>query len=254
MKDISKKIINFNQNKEKIIIPINEKKIMSIEDGYTIQNEVYKHYSKTEEYNSWKIGCTTNVMQKYLKIPSPCLGRVKKKETFEGNSIVDYENYIRPGVECEIAVILSKNFDYYNKGNNHYNLIEKVVPCIEIVDDRWPDYKNENTPILIADNFFASSLVFGKGSTLSNLEDLRKLRGKMSINNKLVGEGTGKDILGDPLNALDWFLSFNFNKDNHPKAGDLISLGSLVQTQWVQKNDKVKVEIEKIGNVEVKFN
>ena len=47
---------------------------------------------------------------------------------------------------------------------------------------------------------------------------------------------------------------YNFNKDNHPKAGDLISLGSLVQTQWVQKNDKVKVEIEKIGNVEVKFN
>ena len=128
-------------------------------------------------------------------------------------------------------MILSKDFDYYNKGNNHYNLIEKVVPCIEIVDDRWPDYKNENTPILIADNFFASSLVFGKGSTLNNLEDLRNLRGKMSINNKLVGEGTGKDILGDPLNALDWFLSFNFNKDNHPKAGDLISLGSLVQTQ-----------------------
>ncbi len=112
MKDISKKIINFNQNKEKIIIDINEKKIMSIEDGYTIQNEVYKHYSKTEKYNSWKIGCTTDVMQKYLKIPSPCLGRVMKKETFEGNSIVDYENYIRPGVECEIAVILSKNFDY----------------------------------------------------------------------------------------------------------------------------------------------
>ena len=55
-----------------------------------------------------KIGCTTDVMQKYLKIPSPCLGRVMEKETFEGNSIVDYENYIRPGVECEIAVILSK--------------------------------------------------------------------------------------------------------------------------------------------------
>ena len=31
------------------------------------------------------------------------------------------------------------------------------------------------------------------------------------------------------------------------------ALGSLVQTQWVQKNDKVKVEIEKIGKVEVKF-
>ena len=27
-------------------------------------------------------------------------------------------------------------------------MIEKVVPCIEIVDDRWPDYKNENTPII----------------------------------------------------------------------------------------------------------
>ena len=54
----------------------------------------------------------------------------KKKETFEGNSIVDYENYIRPGVECEIAVILSKNFDYYNKGNNHYNLIDVEYPYL----------------------------------------------------------------------------------------------------------------------------
>ena len=253
MKDISKKIINFNQNKEKIVIPVKEKKYLSVIDGYKIQNEIYKYHSKFEKYNSWKIGCTTKVMQEYLKIPSPCLGRVMKKESFEGNSDVDYDSYIRPGVECEIAVILSENFDYQNIENNHNSIIEKVVPSIEIVDDRWPNYKNENTPILIADNFFASSLVFGRGLELDDLDELKNLRGKMYINNKVIGEGIGQDILGDPLNALDWFLNFDFFPDNHPRAGDLISLGSLVETQWVQKNDKIKVEIEKIGSVEVKF-
>ena len=75
----------------------------------------------------------------------------------------------------------------------------------------------------------------------------------MEVNNQLIGKGIGKDILEDPLNALKWFLGFEFDKNNLPKAGDIISLGSIVETYWVSKNDKVSMNIDELGSVEVSF-
>ncbi len=253
MNNISKNIINCRQNNKKIVIHEKDKMNLDFSDGYIIQNEIYNHYSKSEKFNAWKIGCTTKVMQEYLKIPSPCLGRVMKKNVYKGDSTLNFKNFIRPGVECEIGVILSEEFDYTNEIKEIDKIIEKVVPSIEIVDDRWPDYSKENTPTLIADDFFASTIVYGEGINIKDIDNLSDLTGFMSSNNKIIGTGKGSDILDNPLNALSWFLNFSFIGNNVPKAGDLISLGSIVQTYWVNKNDTIKIDIEKIGNVEVEF-
>jgi len=253
MNNISKSIINFRQNKQKIKISDKEKKNLSISDGYFIQDEIYSHYSKFEDFNAWKIGCTSKVMQEYLNINSPCLGRVMKKNIYEGDTNINFNEFIRPGVECEIAVILSKEFDI-NQNQSLEKIIDRIVPSIEIVDDRWPDFSKESTSILIADDFFASSIVFGEGIKMESIKSLGEIRGWMSVNNNIIGNGKGSDILDDPLNALRWFLDFNFSKNNFPKAGDLITLGSIVQTHWINKGEKIKVNLEKIGNVEVQFN
>jgi 2-keto-4-pentenoate hydratase len=253
MNNISKTIINCRQNNKKIIIHEKDKVNLDFSDGYIIQNEIHNYYSKSETFNAWKIGCTTRVMQEYLKIPTPCVGRVMKKNVYKGDSKVKFKDFIRPGVECEIGVILSKEFDYTKENNELDKIIEKIVPSIEIVDDRWPDYSKENTPMLIADDFFASSIVYGEGEKIKDINDLKDINGFMSSNNRIIGTGKGSDILENPLNALKWFLDFNFIGNNVPKAGDLISLGSIVQTYWVHRNDTIKIDIEKIGNVEVKF-
>ena len=86
-----------------------------------------------------------------------------------------------------------------------------------------------------------------------DLNSLKNLKGKMKVNNKIIGNGEGKDILEDPLNALKWFLEFNFEQNNAPQSGDLISLGSLVKTYWVSKNDTITVDIEELGKIEAKF-
>jgi len=253
MNNISKNIINCRQNNSKIILKEFEKENLSILNGYEIQNEIHNHFSKNQKYTGWKIGCTTPVMQKYLKIPSPCIGRVMEKDLYENDSTIKFENFIRPGVECEIAIILSENYNYFEKNQNYEEIVRRVVPSIEIVDDRWPNYKNETTPMLIADDFFASSIVFGTGVETINLEGLKNVKGSMIVNNIKIGEGVGADILDDPINALSWFLDFKFQENNHPKPGDLISLGSLVQTYWVKKGDSIIIDIEKIGNVKVDF-
>jgi 2-keto-4-pentenoate hydratase len=75
----------------------------------------------------------------------------------------------------------------------------------------------------------------------------------MSVNNTIIGQGVGGDILDDPQNALKWFLDFEFSDNNFPKAGDVISLGSLVQTYWVKKNDVIEIDIENLGDAKIIF-
>ena len=82
---------------------------------------------------------------------------------------------------------------------NLEDVISKVVPAIEIVDDRWENYKEENTPLLISDNFFSSSIVFGRGTDKIDIQNIKNLKGFMEVNNQLIGKGIGKDILEDPL-------------------------------------------------------
>ena len=66
-------------------------------------------------------------MQKYLGIPNPCLGKVRANNLFQGVTILKFENFSNPGVECEIAVILSDEYDYKKKYDNLEDLISKVV-------------------------------------------------------------------------------------------------------------------------------
>jgi 2-keto-4-pentenoate hydratase len=192
-------------------------------------------------------------MQTYLNISSPCLGRVMKKNIFRNKSNIKFDNFVSPGVECEIAVVLSENFQYKKKINSLDEIIERVVPSIEIVDDRWGNYKKEKTSLLIADNFFSSSIAYSDGSEKIKLDELKKLKGFMSVNNTIIGQGVGGDILDDPQNALKWFLDFEFSDNNFPKAGDVISLGSLVQTYWVKKNDVIEIDIENLGDAKIIF-
>ena len=88
MNIISKTIINSRQNNIKISIPEVKKKNISISQGYEIQNDIFKYFSKKYSYSGWKIGCTTPVMQKYLNIPSPCLGRVMTRNVIDNVTIL----------------------------------------------------------------------------------------------------------------------------------------------------------------------
>ena len=91
MNIISKTIINSRQNNIKISIPEEKKKNISIKQGYEIQNDIFQHFSKKYLYSGWKIGCTTPVMQKYLNIPSPCLGRVMTMNVIENDTILKFD-------------------------------------------------------------------------------------------------------------------------------------------------------------------
>ena len=57
----------------------------------------------------YKIGCTSAVMQRYLDIPHPCSGGVFAKGVYGSGVSLRAADFVRVGVECEIAVRLARD-------------------------------------------------------------------------------------------------------------------------------------------------
>jgi 2-oxo-3-hexenedioate decarboxylase/2-keto-4-pentenoate hydratase len=200
-----------------------------------------------------KIGCTTPVMQAFLGIPNPCAGEVFASTVASGDGTFRTADALRLGVECEIAVTLGRDVDAPLTRASAADAIASVHASIEVVDDRYHEYPTLGTPTLIADDFFNAGCVLGSAVADWRNLDLETIAGRMRINGDEVGEGRGADILGHPLEALVW-LSANAAARRRPlRAGEFVTLGSLVATKWVAAGDEVRIEVDGLGEAIARF-
>src|SRR4051812_49695522 len=81
-----------------------------VAEGYHKQKAAYEMLAETEwgRVAGYKIGCTTSVMQQYLKIAHPCAGGLFSGRMHPSGANLNHAGYFRPGIECEIAVRLGR--------------------------------------------------------------------------------------------------------------------------------------------------
>jgi 2-keto-4-pentenoate hydratase len=227
-------------------------------EGYRIQRAVHDlMLPQVGGLVGYKIGCTSAVMQQYLDIPHPCGGGVFAKGVHESGAKLRFRDYVRVGVECEIAVRLARNLSPTEAPFTAewvMEAIEAYHPAIEIVDDRYVKWETMGAPTLVADDFFAAGCVLGKPVARTKAPDLLKMSGRAIINGEEAGRGTGADVLGHPHNTLAWLANHLAEEGKGLHAGQIVLTGSLVKTVWLNAGDRVKMELDGLGTVEAKFN
>ncbi len=224
--------------------------------AYRVQNRVHARLREAGwgDVTGHKIGCTTDIMQRYLGIDRPCAGGVLSRNVRQRSGDFRVGDFCRVGVECELVVRLSD--DLPARATPYER--DAVAPAIgswmagiEIVDDRYVDYRALDVWTLVADDFFQAACVLS--DECRDPVDPFAVRGRMSINGEPVGGGTGRDILGDPLAALAWLANARIREDRLLKAGEFVFLGSMARTQWVSPGDRVTAALDGIGRAEALF-
>jgi 2-oxo-3-hexenedioate decarboxylase/2-keto-4-pentenoate hydratase len=226
-------------------------------EGYRIQDAL--HGLLAADFGAmvgYKIGCTSAVMQQYLDIAHPCSGGVFAKGVHESGASLRAGDYVRVGVECEIAVRLARDLlptEAPFTAEWVAEAIEAYLPAIEIVDDRYADWQTLGAPMLIADDFFAAGCVLGKPVARSAAPNLLEVAGRAVVDGSEIGRGTGADVLGHPHNALAWLANHLAADGNGLRAGEIVLTGSLVKTAWLKAGDAVVMELAGLGRVAVTF-
>jgi hypothetical protein len=122
--------------------------------------------------------------------------------------------------------------------------VEAMMAGMEIVDDRYVDYKSMDTPTLIADDFFDAGCVLGAAVTDWPALDLPALTGVTLLDGVEVGRGRGADVMGHPFEALAWLANNLAQRRQHLRAGEFVFTGSVVETKWVNRGQRVTMRIE----------
>jgi 2-oxo-3-hexenedioate decarboxylase/2-keto-4-pentenoate hydratase len=226
-------------------------------EGYRIQHAVHDLLAPAFGARvGYKIGCTSAVMQQYLNIPHPCGGGVFARGVHESGVSLRASDYIRVGVECEIAVRLARDLagsEAPFTAEWVAEAIEAYLPAIEIVDDRYAQWETLGAPTLVADDFFAAGCVLGQPVPRSAAPDLLKVIGRAIVNDNEVAQGTGADVLGHPHIALAWLANHLAASGKALRAGEIVLTGSLVKTLWLNAGDRVVMELQGLGSVAATF-
>ena len=225
-------------------------------EGYDLQNALSERLQNEKgPVCGHKIGCTTEVMQKFLNIEQPCAGRLYEKEIYSEAVELRLSDFTAVGVECEIAIRLGKDLTPGGQPFTQESVADAVdvaMAAAEIVDNRYADFHDFGIPSLVADDFFSAGAVLGPAVNLQGF-DLSTAQGKVQIDGVEVGSGLGSFVMGHPLNALAWLANQKSERGEGLQAGDIIMTGSLVETQWIDKPCVVTCHVEPLGEVRMTF-
>jgi 2-keto-4-pentenoate hydratase len=69
-----------------------------------------------------------------------------------------------------------------------------------------------------------------------------------------VAEGSGANVLGDPVEALVWLANDQRQRGDGLRAGQAVITGSCTGVNMAEAGDKARAEFGTLGAVELEFN
>ncbi len=230
------------------------------EDGYAIQAEVHRLLTEEGrgEIAGYKVAATAKTMQDYLGISAPCAAGMPANRVRVSGAAFVLAEFLGPGAECEIAVILARDLPASSAPYAGENVSDAVATChaaMEVVDNRYDDFSALGAPTLIADDFFFAASVLGR--PVAPGLDLAATRGAMTVNGTEVGSGFGSALLGHPYESLAWLANRLADVGRELKAGQVVMCGSVIPPVWLKDHGdgpyQVTVAFEGLGEARARF-
>ena len=206
--------------------------------GYDIQAVLANWLTERGQGNlaGYKVGATAKGMQEALNVSGPVYGHILSGNVLQSGGFFACNLDSRPGIECEIAFRIGDDLPPlaapYTR-DHVAGVIDAAIPAIEIVENRYGDFRHCSLALLTADDFFHKACVLGDPVPDWREIDLPQTVGRTSINGEWVETGRGSDVLGHPLEAVVWLANKLAERGTGLKAGQIVMTGSMTPVHWI---------------------
>jgi len=231
----------------------------SLVQAYLIQDEFLKIRSERSRSNKvgYKVALTSPGAQNALKTDHPAYGQLLQSDVEGDGASISLSKHFAPLLETELIFRITRDF------SAHASLDEiatnsLVAAGIECPESRFLKWFGGSFPALslrhvVADNCLAGFIVVGdKWSKTADL-DLPNMSCEIFVNSILAVSGSGAEVLGNPLFAIEWLNLKLWEKGQGLKAGDLISSGTFTGPILATVGDVVAKFGGGVGDVGLTF-
>ncbi len=230
------------------------------EASYLIQEELKLLYLNLKENISIgkKVGCTSIDAQKQLEINEPFYGNLFSRFYLIDPKEISSKKFSKPFIEPEIALRISEDLDIsrapFSMEDIDY-LFDGFVCSLEIVDFRF----NKSLTDIGAFNLIATngaSEFWIRSSEIFNMNQINFEDHSINIsyNDKIIGHGNTKNVMGNPLNSGLWLINKIAQKGETLLKGQFISTGTCTKAHELTNNTKINADFGKLGNIEFNYN
>lgn len=181
------------------------------------------------EIGGWKIGATADAAQQAMGLSGPFVGAIRAANVVDSPAEFAFADMNRAIVESEYAYRLAKDLPA-RSGDYSRDEVEAAIGSIivgmEIPISRLGPDNGLGALATIADHGGTGYYLIGK-----EIEDWRSVDAvntevALTFDGADAGRGTGKGMMGDPVNALTWFVNHMSAKGADLKAGQFVTTGS----------------------------
>ena len=75
----------------------------------------------------------------------------------------------------------------------------------------------------------------------------------LTVNGNHVREGSGANVLGNPIEALVWLVNARSRTGDGLRAGDIHNTGTATEICWIEPGDDVVAHFDGLGSVRVQI-
>ncbi len=229
--------------------------LAALDQGYAVQALANRALEKAlGPVVGLKIGGTAENTRRLINVEEPVLGEIFASTVQPSPARLARSAFVKPGIETEIAVRLGRDLPPRPQPYERAEVVEAVatiMAAIEVVDERYTDFKAVGGPTLAADNVYNAASVLGAERSFDPALALDRLSARTWRDGVLVAEGTGAALLGHPLDALLFAVEKRRRLGVGLAAGTFVSLGTMSMPQWVEGPAIFRIEVEALGTVEL---
>ncbi|WP_070156809.1 2-keto-4-pentenoate hydratase [Sphingobium phenoxybenzoativorans] len=227
------------------ITQLAESHSLTVDEAYAIQAlSMRQRFERGEKLIGMKMGLTSRAKMQQMGVSDVIWGRLTDAMRVEDGDAIEFEKFVHPRVEPEIAFILKRPLEGRVTLLEAMNAIEAVAPAMEIIDSRYRNFKF-SLPDVIADNSSSSAFVLGPWNSPST--DISNLGMAMQINGRAVQIGSSAAILGHPGRSLAAASRLVAASGLRLEAGWIIMAGGATAAEKLLPGMAVRLDVERIG-------
>ena len=202
----------------------------------------------------YKIAITTPAMRALVGFDDAISGCVLADRVYASGHKLALKNFQHLIVEFELALQFGQDLPEREDAWDRHNIapyIECAYPSLEIADDRFADYAllKKGFFSVVAENAWNHGVVLGSAIAAKDFDALWQTQATAYINGKTIGQGHSQDVMGHPLTAMAWIANHLRSRGKRFKAGDWVTTGSWVASQFPTAGQELRFDMKSLGEV-----
>jgi len=222
---------------------------ITVDAAYDVQDAVLAKLG--DPIVAAKLGLTSVAKQQQMKVDEPLYGWMTAPMFLggEGRGIFERNRFIQPRAEPEIAFFTGADLAGPDvTAADVLAATEAVAPAVDVLDSRFTGYEFSLADVT-ADNASAGGYVIGDPMPITG--DLAVTGCVFEKNGDVIATAAGAAVMGNPAEAMAWFVRKLYQRGRSLVAGSLVLAGAWTAAAPMEQGDVVRAIFDRYGAVEV---